>query len=152
MCKSLWTPKQRLVLSDTLRAGGPRTKCKSSLAVSDTVDQQARWFCARSFKTAVGSRLKDSDASEGPAEKGASKDRAVQGGRGAAGDRRTLASDALQGSWPWTAPASHAHQGNAHRTMCKSPWTPKRRLVLSNTLRAGGLRKKWKSDPQAGTQ
>ena len=47
--------------------------------------------------------------------------------------------------------ARHAHQGNAHRTMCKSPWTPKRRLVLSNTLRACGPRKKWNSDPQAGT-
>ena len=79
MCKSFWAPKQRLVLSDTLRAGGPRTKWKSSLAVSDTVDQQARWFCARSFKTTMGSRLKDSEA------------------------RRTLASDALPGSWPLTS-------------------------------------------------
>ena len=26
---------------------------------------QVRWFCARSFKTAVGSRLKDPEASEG---------------------------------------------------------------------------------------
>ena len=47
----------RLVLSNTLRmeirpAGG------------DT-GAQGRWFCARSFKTAVGSRLKDPEASEG---------------------------------------------------------------------------------------
>ena len=30
-----------------------------------TSDPQVRWFCARSFKTAVGSRLKDPEASEG---------------------------------------------------------------------------------------
>ena len=28
-------------------------------------EAQGRWFCARSFKTAVGSRLKDPEASEG---------------------------------------------------------------------------------------
>ena len=28
-------------------------------------EPQGRWFCARSFKTAVGSRLKDAEASEG---------------------------------------------------------------------------------------
>ena len=33
-------------------------------AGEDTV-LQVRWFCARSFKTAVGSRLKDPEASEG---------------------------------------------------------------------------------------
>ena len=30
-----------------------------------TPNPQMRWFCARSFKTAVGSRLKDAGASEG---------------------------------------------------------------------------------------
>ena len=29
------------------------------------IGAQGRWFCARSFKTAVGSRLKDPEASEG---------------------------------------------------------------------------------------
>ena len=28
-------------------------------------EPHGRWFCARSFKTAVGSRLKDAEASEG---------------------------------------------------------------------------------------
>ena len=64
MCEPSWTPRRRPVLSDTLRAGGPKTKSESGFAKSDTVPQ-VRWFCARSFKTAVGSRLKVAEASEG---------------------------------------------------------------------------------------
>ena len=50
-------PYHRLALNDTLRAGGPNPKVTSRFTESDTV-LQGRWFCARSFKTAMGSRLK----------------------------------------------------------------------------------------------
>ena len=113
----------RLVLSNTLRmeirpAGG------------DTRTPQGRWFCARSFKTAVGSRLKTRKPRRVSLKRCVQKSRGP-GRKGGGGEGKPSSLQVV----------------NTRRWVGESPWTPKRRLVLSNTLRAYGPKKKMEIRP-----